>query len=197
MKRTYNPQINSKVYWDYVYSTSAKQQEYWSSTNRFPEAVNYIKDGDKVIDLGCGVGALHRLILEKYKKCELWGVDISEKAIVINKEYNPSGHYLQGYIGGLKDIPENYFDVVFSGEIIEHLDDPSILFTDAYRILNKGGKIIITTPQDNHIESPEHVWYFSKEDIIKLFTDAGFSKPKFTNLSDIEHIVIFFAVGEK
>ena len=197
MQRTDNVQINSKVYWDYVYTTPAKQKEYWSNTARFPEALTHIKDRDKVMDLGCGVGVLHHLILKDRKECELWGVDISEEAVKINKEYNPQGYYQQGYIGSLTGIPQDYFDVVFSGETIEHLDDPNVLFDDAYRMLKKGGKLIITTPQEKHIESPEHLWYFTKDDIITLFTKAGFSEPTFTNLSDMEHIVVFFAVGIK
>ena len=197
MKSTGNMQINSKIYWDYIYTTPAREMDYWAKTNRFPKAVEYVKDGDKVIDLGCGVNIIGRMIKKERKNCEIWGIDISSKVINKNRKDNPDGHYFQGYIGNLKSIPENYFNVVFSGETIEHLDDPSWLFSDAYRLLKKSGMLIITTPQEEHIDSPEHVWYFSKEDIITLFTDAGFTHPTFVDLPDMEHMIIFFAVGKK
>lgn len=197
MKSTGNPQTNTKIYWNYIYTTPAREQEYWTETNRFPRALTYVKDGDKVMDLGCGVGVLLRMIKKERKDCELWGVDISSEAIKNNLVHDPDIKYQQGYIGNLKHLPTDYFDFVFSGETIEHLDNPSDLFNDAYRILKKGGTLIVTTPQKDHIDSPEHVWYFEREDIIELFTTAGFSSPEFIDLPDMEHIIVFFAVGKK
>jgi ubiquinone/menaquinone biosynthesis C-methylase UbiE len=194
---TGNDNINSKVYWNYIYTTPAKLQEYWTTTNRFPRALTYIKDGDKVIDLGCGVGVLERLIKKEKKGCEIWGVDISNEAIKNDLDHDPDIKYQQGEIGNLSKLPEDYFDVVFSGEVIEHLDHPEDLFNDAQRILKKGGKLIVTTPQDKHVDSPEHVWYFTKDDVNTLFTTTGFTKPTYEDLPDLEHIIVFFAVGEK
>lgn len=197
MKRLPNDQINSKVYWDYIYTTPARSKEYWGRTHRFFTCLDYIKDGDKFIDLGCGVGLPCRLVREKRKSCEIWGVDISSEVIKNNKKDEPSIRWEQGYIGGLSFLPKDYFDVVFCGETIEHLDNPREAFIDAYTILKKGGKFIITTPIENHIQSPEHIWEFAKDDIEKLYTDTGFGKPEFINLPDMEHLMVFFAVGIK
>jgi ubiquinone/menaquinone biosynthesis C-methylase UbiE len=197
MQRTTNDQINSKVYWDYIYTTPARKQEYWSMTNRFPRAASYVKDGDTVMDLGCGVGVFLRLVKKEKKGCELWGVDISKEVIKNNLVDDPDIRYQQGEIGNLSHLPEEYFDVVFSGETLEHLDKPEDLFNDAFRILKPGGTLIITTPQEDHIESPEHVWYFTKDDINTLFTTSGFTHPTYEDLPDLEHMIVFFAVGKK
>jgi len=197
MKRTDNLQVNTKTYWNYIYTTPAKKAEYWSSTRRFPEAIKYVKDGDKFLDIGCGVGIPGRMIKKMRKGCEIWGVDISDEIIKNNKIDDKDIKYFQGYVGQLKGVPEKYFDVVFSGETLEHLDEPADLVRDGYRTLKKGGKFIITTPHGEEIKSPEHTWYFEKDDIEDLFFTAGFKDIKFVELGDMEHLVIIFAIGTK
>lgn len=197
MKPTHNGQINTKTYWDQIYTTPSREQEYWSRTFRFFTAVDYVHDGDKFLDIGCGVGVPCRLVQEKKKGCETWGVDISHKVIESNKTNAPETKWHQGYIGALTFLPREYFDVIFCGEVIEHLDRPEELFREAYSVLKKGGKLIITTPKEDHIISPEHVWEYEKSDIEKLFVDQGFNKLQFVDLPDMEHLTVFFAVGEK
>ena len=166
-------------------------------TARFPTALTYVKDNDKVIDIGCGVGVFTKMVKNKYPNAEVWGTDISDQAIKDNFKENPNINYHHGYIGGQDFLQDNYFDLVFSGEVIEHIDDPSVLFKEAYRILKKGGKLIITTPIEDHVHSEEHIWEFEKTDLEKLFTDTGFKLPEFIDLPDMEYMIVFFAVGEK
>ena len=59
----------------------------------------------------------------------------------------PACHFLQGSI---YDLPyaklENYFDVVISVEVIEHLFYPRELLKAAKRCLKPNGQLILTTP---------------------------------------------------
>jgi len=149
-----------------------------------------------VLDIGCGVGIPGRLVLENKKNCEIWGVDISDDIIEANKKEVPEGKWLHGYVGSI-DVPDNYFDVVFSGEVLEHIDTPSDLLNDAYKALKKGGKFVLTTPREDGVESSEHVWYFTVEDVENLYLNAGFKSVKFVDLPDMEHLMIIYAVGKK
>lgn len=196
MKKTGNPQINTKVYWNHIYTSEAKTQDYWADTHRFSQALKHVKDGDKFIDMGCGVGVLGRRVKEKRKGCEVWGVDISDLIIEANIKDDPDIWYFQGEVGYCDFLPDNYFDVIFAGEIIEHMNEPAEAFQEARRILKKNGKLIVTTPIDNHVDSPEHVWYFNQDDVEDLFMSNGFKKVKFEKLGDMEHLVVFFAVGQ-
>jgi ubiquinone/menaquinone biosynthesis C-methylase UbiE len=197
MKSTGNSQINTRTYWNFIYTNKAKEVEYWSSSGRYEALLNEIKDNEKFIDIGCGVGIPGRLVLKERKGCEIWGVDISTEIIEKNKKEGTPIKYYSGYAGYNDFLPSNYFTSVFSGELIEHLDDPSVLFKEAYRILKKKGRLIISTPHDNAVTSPEHVWEFNNEDIIKFYTDAGFKNVEFRELKNMEHLVIIFAVGVK
>jgi 2-polyprenyl-3-methyl-5-hydroxy-6-metoxy-1,4-benzoquinol methylase len=197
MQRTREDQINSKQYWNYIYTTPAKAVDYWTPTRRFAKALEYVKDGDKVIDIGCGVGVLTRMVGRERQGCEVWGTDISDEIIKNNILSNPETKYLVGYAGEQKDLPSEYFDVVFSGEVIEHMDVPEMLFSEAYRILKPGGKLIVTCPKDDNVRSPEHLWYFNRDDITTFYTDAGFKSSELIDLDGTEYLVVFFALGTK
>ena len=197
MKKLNQPQLNTKTYWNYIYTTPARSREYWERTYRFLNFLNYVKDGDKVIDLGCGVGIPCRLVQEKKKDCETWGVDISNEVIENNVSEEPKTTWKYGHIGNLSFLPMDYFDVAFCGEVIEHLDNPLVAFQDAYRVLKNNGKFIITTPIKNHIYSDEHQWEFEEQDIELLYKQVGFKNIKFEQLPNMEHTMIFFVIGEK
>jgi ubiquinone/menaquinone biosynthesis C-methylase UbiE len=216
MKKTGNLNINTKFYWDYAYANStfedsiereANRTEKWvfnekqgrgvRPTKRFITALTFVKDGDKVLDIGCGWGHFIELVIEKYPFNEVWGVDISTSVIERNKAKNDGGIYYQQYVGHMDKVPDNYFDVVFSGEVLEHMDDPADLIKDACRVLKTGGSFVLTTPLGRSVDSSEHIWYFEKDDIYQLFSDNGFTEPKFVELPNLEKALVIFAVGEK
>jgi ubiquinone/menaquinone biosynthesis C-methylase UbiE len=198
MKATGEPQVNTQIYWDHVYTDPDKRDGDWGEhTDRFDHTIGMVKDGEKFCDIGCGIGALTNQIKKAYPNCEVWGTDISKKAIEDNKSQNPDIKYFSQYVGNETKLPDNYFDVVFAGEIIEHLTVPEDLFKDAYRILKSGGRFIVTTPLGDRVKSKEHVWTFEPLDLTNLYTSNGFTSPKFENLKDMEHLYVIYAVGEK
>lgn len=214
MKKAEAVNINTRTHWNGVYGDDKKRDEYemagtssiamtgdhhmvLDKTHRFTRAVQEVRSGDKVLDIGCGVGNFTRLAKDRFPECEVWGVDISDEVIEANKKKRQDITYLYQHIGDLDQVPADYFDLVFCGETIEHLDHPNMLFQDALRVLKQGGKLIVTTPNEDHIKSEEHVWYFEKSDIIKLYADNGFTDAEFVELPDTEHLFVLFAVGVK
>jgi len=79
------------------------------------------------------------------------------------------------------------FDVITCFEVIEHINNPRIVAGEMHRILRKGGIVYTTTPNFNSllryrlkadydvIEYPNHLIYFTKKTLRKLFSEAGFS----------------------
>lgn len=209
MKATGNNNINTEDYWNTVYGTLEKRKGYASQgtdsncvlegkrTLRFDRALQEVKANDKFIDIGCGVGVMTNLVKSTYPDCEVWGTDISKKVIEDNISENPSIKYLHGVVGEQNFLPKKYFDVVFSGEVLEHLDNPVALLKEAYSILKDDGKCIITTPLQDSIQSPEHTWFFTQQDVEDLFLRAKFKKIQFVYLSNQEHLMVIFAIGEK
>lgn len=198
--------INTSTYWNSVYGNEEKREGYaatgtdratdgFQKTNRFTKALEYIKPKDRFLDIGCGVGVMTKLAKDTYPDCEVWGVDISDRAMKDNKAERPDINYQAHEIGNKLNLPK--FDVIFCGETIEHLDDPKILFHEAYDLLTDKGKLIITTPREDRINSPEHTWFFQQSDVEQLFIGSGFKEVKFEYLPDREHIFIIYAIGQK
>lgn len=207
MKATGNKNINTKEYWDGIYGSPDKRHDYathgtsiavqeGTATARFTTALKEVKNGDKFLDIGCGVGVLTQLVKSTHPECEVYGVDISSKAIEDNKKENPTIHYSQGTVNNLS-FDNEMFDVIFSGEVLEHLDDPQVLLTEGFRLLKDGGKMIVTTPLMDSIHSPEHTWFFTQEDVEEFYIKAGFKNIKFVYLPNQEHLMVIFALGTK
>ena len=95
------------------------------------------------LDLGATQGGLMQRMEEK--GWDVHGVDV-----------NPSNVSICGSKGLSvdlcdlmnQDIPcnDNSFDMIFAGEMIEHLVDTDRFLSDIYRSLKSGGSVIVTTP---------------------------------------------------
>jgi len=102
--------------------------------------LKYVSPGDRVMDAGCG----HYLEFSKELPSDVHflGVDLEEHLDTRN-QLSP-----YGIRGDLERLPfsSNYFDVVISRSVIEHLENPPRVFREFYRILKPGGKVILATP---------------------------------------------------
>lgn len=147
--------------------------------NRIPQPMDILRweqlfskyKGGKLIDLGC----LHSLIplwaKKQYPEAEVWGLDQAEKAIKELAEAEPDIHYTHGDACDT-GFPNNYFDYVVAGELIEHLEDPKAFFKEVFRILKPGGVLALTTPKEEteagEVDQFRHLWSYSKRDLEAL-----------------------------
>lgn len=91
------------------------------------------------------------------------------------------------------DLPENYFDVILCGDVLEHLVDPWSILKKLSRYLKEKGIIIASVPNireyhilyrilfladfrysDRGILDRTHLRFFCKKNIISLLTSSGF-----------------------
>jgi SAM-dependent methyltransferase len=91
--------------------------------------------------------------------------------------------------------PRNYapdfFDVIASIEVIEHINNAREEIKNFHHILRPHGIVYITTPHYNSlsrrmfhgkwnvIDYPSHLSYYAKKTLKKLFEDSGFSLVRF------------------
>jgi ubiquinone/menaquinone biosynthesis C-methylase UbiE len=82
--------------------------------------INRIRAGERVLDVGCGIGAVAYDIAE-YAKAEVVGIDLGEADIATARlRYaHPQVRYVVGNV--LRDLPDGRFDVVILSNILEHL----------------------------------------------------------------------------
>jgi SAM-dependent methyltransferase len=102
-------------------------------------------------------------------------------------ERTPNAHFSTGRAEQL-DYPAEFFDLVFSVDVIHHVNDRPAFFHEAYRVLKNGGKVCTVTDSDDIIRRrrplsnyfPETVEielqrYPRIADLRAMMVDAGFT----------------------
>ena len=148
----------------------------------------------KVLDIGCGQMNTVRLFYRSYviKKSEVVeryvGVDIDFKMVEKSKEQFKSAYTTCNAEFLVKDLTsephlefeDGYFDLIICTEFLEHIN-PSMsqpVIEEAYRVLNKEGIALFSTPNSNgsnKILPKDHFYEYSYEELVQKFKDAGFT----------------------
>lgn len=101
--------------------------------------------GERLLDVGCGDGAVTVELMQSMGAKEAFGVDIAPEAVSAASRRGISASCLDV---DSEDLPfeDSYFDVVYCGEIIEHVFDPGHFLIQVRRVLRPGGLCVLTTP---------------------------------------------------
>lgn len=101
----------------------------------------------KILDIGCGRGFyVHALTFYNFEK-EIWGVDNNQGYLSEAKEsiQDERVHLLRGTVYSVP-FADNYFDAIICSEVLEHLKNDRRALLEIYRVLKKGGSLIVTVP---------------------------------------------------
>lgn len=163
---------------------------------RFAKLAKYYKGG-RFLDAGCFNSPLIIELKRIYPTEEFIGVDKSRYVLDILQERHPEVRYVVGDINNLQ-FKDEHFSYVVAAEILEHLEAPEKAVKELYRVLEKGGTLAVSVP-DNEIEngrvSPDHIWSFNENELRELLEKAGFRQIEITKYEDTtKHLI---AYGQK
>ena len=114
----------------------------------------YVKQKQRVLDIGCGAGTLSFYLADKVKS--VTGIDISKKAVDACKETAVSLKIKNTHFKVL-DFPSQklsgIYDFIIFSEVIEHIPDDKLALKDINKLLSPNGLLFISTPS---IDAPLH-----------------------------------------
>ena len=93
----------------------------------------------RVLDLGCGVGAMTYQLAKRYSEVQLIGMDLQFDALRTATISHPIATYTQSNAIDLPFADES-FDLVHGSWILEHVPDPTKTLREVYRVLKPGGQ---------------------------------------------------------
>jgi SAM-dependent methyltransferase len=89
--------------------------------------------------------------------------------------------WLERTLGDMGPVPDDSVDLVFAGEVVEHLwpDDVAGFLLESRRVLADGGRLVLDSPNRRVTEAvewqhPQHTAEFSVDEIVELVRLAGF-----------------------
>lgn len=104
----------------------------------------YVKNNDKILDLGCGNGRLVKLFYGL--KIDYIGIDVSKKLLKIATQKYPNYKFLQ--FNGLKlPFKKESFDNVYCLAVFHHIPSEKYrlkFLSEIYRVLKPNGLLILT-----------------------------------------------------
>lgn len=190
-----NPRFNdetvnafySKEYFDgnaeYSYHDERRKERFalhvWEA--RLKVIRKHIRSG-RFLDVGCAFGGF---LSAASKYFEPAGIEPSQYAgNFARKKIGQSIH-----IGTLANhfFPHDNFLVITMIEVLEHMAEPAFAVKECYRLLQKGGLLVIQTANMEGLQAklfgsnyayymPGHLSYFPKRTLVRLLANAGFSR---------------------
>jgi len=141
-----------------------------------------VSAGGQVLDLGCGDGAFAAELLAA--GCTVTMADVSPEALRRARARAPGADAVLLDEGAPLPFDEDAFDVVWAGEVLEHVADVVGLLAEVRRVLRWGGRLVVTTPwhgrivvaTDAHFDPrADHLRFFSARTLRAVLADAGFA----------------------
>lgn len=136
----------------------------------------------RVLDVGCAQGA-GLAVIKKFGAVP-FGIDVSEDAVRYCKEVG----FADTYVSELVNAPVHDINVAIMNDVLEHMQDPRANLASLHAVLSTGGVVYVRNnlfSRDGfvnnaqyfarHFEPPYHCSYFTRERMLTLFAECGFT----------------------
>lgn len=122
-----------------------------------------ITNKSHMLEIGCGTGT-YSIALQQQVPMKCWAIDPSKEMIKIATSESSTITFLQGQAKAL-NFEDNFFDFVFSVDVIHHLEDIIPYFVECFRVLKPGGKICTVTDSEEIIQNRRPLAFYFPETI--------------------------------
>lgn len=160
----------------------------------------------RFLEIGCAEGSYVKVA--QSRGMEAKGIEVSDWAAAIARDMLHVTVYTGTLEMNLEKLSIGSFDVIYMGDVIEHVHNPFELLKQVNSLLSSNGILIMNTPNINSLSlkllrenwrviSPErHLYYFSLRTMKNLLASAGFSESKIT-ISGLEYKPLLRFIANK
>ena len=104
-----------------------------------------ISQKSKILDVGCNDAELFKIIRQTNMSCKCWGIDIWDKILQLKI---PNCKF---QIEDIRNLPfeDRSFDIVFTLDVLEHVQNVQKGISEIFRVLKPGGVLILSGPTES------------------------------------------------
>lgn len=149
----------------------------------------HVAPAQRVLDVGCGEGAFAAELAAA--GAQVLGVDVAEEPLRRARARHPELDLRLVDGEGPWPLPDAAFDVVWAGEVIEHVPDTAAWLSEVRRVLRSGGSLLLSTPANGpgallatalsrrafavrFDPLGDHLRFYNRATLTRLIEDFGF-----------------------
>jgi ubiquinone/menaquinone biosynthesis C-methylase UbiE len=130
----------------YIHGYEKSEQDRLYGQARFLAPIVFagvdFSDGASILEVGCGVGAQTRILLDRFPSITIRAVDISGEQVARARQYLASdierGRVTVDCVGESLPFPSMAFGGAFLSWVLEHTPNPLAVLREARRVMGKG-----------------------------------------------------------
>jgi 2-polyprenyl-3-methyl-5-hydroxy-6-metoxy-1,4-benzoquinol methylase len=151
----------------------------------------HVSAGQRVLDVGCGEGRFAGALLDA--GAQVVGIDVAEEPLRRARARHPDLDVRLVEEAGPWQLEDSSFDVVWAGEVIEHVADTAAWLSEIRRVLRSGGSLVLSTPAHERLTllaaalsrrafaerfdpCGDHLRFYSRHTLTRLLGDFGFER---------------------
>jgi ubiquinone/menaquinone biosynthesis C-methylase UbiE len=158
---------------------------YIEATTRETLARLSLRPADRVLDVGCGTGALLHALSRRHPAARLSGVDpVPEMLAQARRRLPPEVALREGWAEQLP-FDSGRFDVVVSCNVFHYVQQPAAALREMGRVLAPAGRLLLTDWSDDFLAcrlcdlylrlfNPGHFKVYRERELRRLLREAGF-----------------------
>jgi 2-polyprenyl-3-methyl-5-hydroxy-6-metoxy-1,4-benzoquinol methylase len=145
----------------------------------------------QVLDVGCGEARFADELARA--GAQVVGIDVAEEPLRRARARHPELDLRRVEVDGPWELEDASFDIVWAGEVIEHVADTAAWLSEVRRVLRSGGSLIVSTPAHEpltmlrlalsrsafarHFEPlGDHLRFYSNATLSALFSEFRFEQ---------------------
>ena len=179
-----------RAFYEDFWADAPADPEPWAWERRRALLLGEAREGERVLDLGCGAGRFVAAL--RQAGADPVGVEIAGAALERARAVAPGADLRLLEDDGSIPLEHGSVDLVWCSEVLEHVADGAHLLQEARRVLRPGGRILVTVPYHGRVQAAliallrfdahfdpqgQHLRFFTRASLAASLRAAGFEAP--------------------